>query len=319
MWKFLTDTIWTKLVEGVFGLSLESRVGEVAWYFFHAASTILILLGLGIFIISIIRTFISTDKIKNFIETHKGIKANIMASLLGVITPFCSCSSVPIFIGFIEAGIPTGVVFSFLITSPIVNEAAFLILMTIFGWKVATIYAISGIVIGVLGGMLIGKLKMEKYIESYVYKMHLEGKKEKLYRGRERFTYAWNETKDIVIKLIPYMVIGIGIGAFIHGWIPTDLLSKYGGKGNIFAVPIATLIAVPLYTDAAGIIPVAEALITKGVGIGTTMAFMMAAVALSLPEMLLLKKVIKIPLIATFIGIVATGIIAVGYLFNYIA
>jgi uncharacterized protein len=319
MWKFLTDTIWTKLVEGVLGLSLESRVGEVVWYFLHAASTILILLGLGIFIISIIRTFISTEKIKKFIETHKGIKANIMASLLGIITPFCSCSSVPIFIGFIEAGIPTGVVFSFLITSPIVNEAAFLILMTIFGWKVASIYAVSGVVIGVLGGMLIGKLKMEKHIEDYVYKMHLEGKQEKVYRGRERLAYAWNETKDIVIKLLPYMVVGIGIGAFIHGWVPTDLLSKYGGKGNIFAVPVATLIAVPLYTDAAGIIPVAEALIAKGVGIGTTMSFMMAAVALSLPEMLLLKKVIKIPLIATFVGIVATGIIAVGYLFNFIA
>ncbi|WP_028857169.1 permease [Psychrilyobacter atlanticus] len=319
MWKFLTDTIWAKLIEGILGLSLESRVGEVAWYFLHAASTILILLGLGIFIISILRTFISTEKIKKFIESHKGIKSNVMASVLGVITPFCSCSSVPIFIGFIEAGIPTGVVFSFLITSPIVNEAAFLILMTIFGWKVATIYAISGIVIGVLGGMLIGKLKMEKYIEGYIYKMHLEGKKEKIYRGRERLTYAWKETKDVVIKLIPYMIVGIGIGAFIHGWVPTDLLSKYGGKDNFFAVPIATLVAIPLYTDAAGIIPVAEALITKGVGIGTTMAFMMAAVALSLPEMLLLKKVIKLPLIATFVGIVGTGIIAVGYLFNYIA
>ncbi len=319
MWKFLTDTIWARLVEGVFGLSLESRVGEVAWYFLHAASTILILLSVGIFIISVVRTFISTEKIKKFIETHDGIKANLMASLLGVITPFCSCSSVPIFIGFIEAGIPTGVVFSFLITSPIVNEAAFLILMSIFGWKVASIYALSGIVIGVLGGMLIGKLKMEKYIEDYVYKMHLEGKKEKEYKGRERLAYAWHETKDIVIKLIPYMIIGIGIGAFIHGWVPTDLLSRYGGKGNIFAVPAATLIAIPLYTDAAGIIPVAEALITKGVGIGTTMAFMMAAVALSLPEMLLLKKVIKIPLIATFVAIVGSGIIAVGYLFNAIA
>lgn len=319
MWKFLTETIWTKLVEGIFGLSLESKVGEVVWYFLHAASTILILLGVGIFVISILRTFISTEKIKKFIETHKGIKANIMASLLGVVTPFCSCSSVPIFIGFIEAGIPTGVVFSFLITSPIVNEAAFLILMTIFGWKVASIYALSGIVIGVLGGMLIGKLKMEKHIEDYVYKMHLEGNKEKVYVGKERLVYAWKETKDIVIKLLPYMVVGIGIGAFIHGWVPTDLLSKYGGKGNLFAVPMATLIAIPLYTDAAGIIPVAEALIAKGVGIGTTMSFMMAAVALSLPEILLLKKVIKTPLIATFVGIVGTGIITVGYLFNFIA
>lgn len=319
MWKFLTDTIWTKLVEGIFGLSLESKAGEVLWYFLHAASTILILLSVGIFTISVMRTFISTEKIKKFIETHDGIKANLMASLLGVVTPFCSCSSVPIFIGFIEAGIPTGVVFSFLITSPIVNEAAFLILMSIFGWKIAVIYAVSGVVIGILGGMLIGKLKMEKHIEEYVYKMNLKGQKEKTYKGKERLVYAWHETKDIVIKLVPYMIVGIGIGAFIHGWVPTDLLSKYGGKGNIFAVPAATLIAIPLYTDAAGIIPVAEALIAKGVGIGTTMAFMMAAVALSLPEMLLLKKVIKIPLIATFVAIVGSGIIAVGYLFNAIA
>lgn len=319
MWKFLTDTIWVKLVEGIFGLSLESRVGEVLWYFLHASSTILILLGVGIYVISIIRTFISTEKIKKFIESHDGPQANLMASLLGVVTPFCSCSSVPIFIGFIEAGIPTGVVFSFLITSPIVNEAAFLILMSIFGWKVAAIYAVSGVVIGVLGGLLIGKLKMEKYIEDYVYKMHLEGKKEPVYRGRERLSYAWKETKDIVIKLMPYMVIGIGIGAFIHGWAPTDLLSKWGGKDNLFAVPAATLLGIPLYTDAAGIIPVAEALIAKGVGIGTTMSFMMAAVALSLPEMLLLKKVIKMPLIATFVVIVGSGIMAVGYLFNAIA
>ena len=317
MFKSL-DALWASLVENVFGLSLESRAGEVVWYFFHAASTIIILLGVGIYIISIIRTFISTEKIKKFIENHEGPKSNLMAALLGIVTPFCSCSSVPIFIGFIEAGIPTGVVFSFLITSPIVNEAAFVILMTIFGWKIAVIYAISGVVIGVVGGLLIGKLKMERYIEDYVFKMHIEGKAEPVYRGKERLSYAWKESVDIIKKLLPYIIVGIGIGAFIHGWAPTDLLSRYGGKGNIFAVPAATLLGIPLYTDAAGIIPIAEALIAKGVGVGTTMSFMMAAVALSLPEILLLKKVIKPQLIGVFVGIVAVGIVGVGYLFNAI-
>jgi len=317
MFKYL-DVLWVKLVENIFGLSLESKVGEIVWYFFHAASMIIILLGVGIYIISIVRTFISTEKIKKFIENHEGPKSNLMASMLGVITPFCSCSSVPIFIGFIEVGIPTGVVFSFLITSPIVNEAAFIILMTIFGWKIAVIYALSGVVIGVLGGLLIGRLKMERYIEDYVFKMHIEGKKEKVYRGRERLSYAWNESKDIVKKLLPYIIIGTGIGAAIHGWAPTDLLTTYGGKGNILAVPMATLLGIPLYTSAAGIIPVAEALIAKGVGVGTTMSFMMAAVALSLPEMLLLKKVIKPKLIGVFVSVVAVGIISVGYLFNVI-
>lgn len=312
------DLQWMHLVESVFGLSLETKTGEVIFYFLHAASSILILLSVGIFIISIIRTFISTDKIKKFLETHKGPQANFMASLLGVLTPFCSCSSVPLFIGFIESGIPVGVVFSFLITSPIVNEAAFLILLSIFGWKIALIYAVSGVIIGVVGGLIIGKLGVEKYVEEYIYKMHLEGKAEPVYRGKERLSFAWAETKEIVIKLIPYIFVGIGIGAFIHNWAPTDLLTKYGGPDNWLAVPFATLVGIPLYTDAAGIIPIAQALIEKGVGVGTTMAFMMAAVALSLPEILMLKKVIKKELIVIFISIVGIGIIGVGYMFNII-
>lgn len=312
------DYMWEILVRDFMGLSLETKLGEVVFYFFHAISTILILLILGIFLISLIRTFISTERIKKYIEKHDGPMGNLMASLLGVVTPFCSCSSVPIFIGFIEGGIPLGIVFSFLITSPIVNEAAFLILMSTFGFKVAAIYALSGILIGVLGGLLIGKLKMEKYVEEYVYKIHVEGKIEETYKGWERVAYAYKETKDVVKKLLPFMIIGISFGAVIHGWAPTELLSKYGGKDNLLAVPMATLVAIPLYTDAAGIIPIATALISKGVGIGTTMAFMMAAVALSLPEILLLKKVIKTKLIALFVSIVAVGIVIVGYMFNII-
>lgn len=312
------DLVWEYIVRDLMNIPLTTKLGEVIYYFLHAISTILILLTLGIFIVSLIRTFISTEKIKNYIEKHNGPMGNLMASLLGVVTPFCSCSSVPIFIGFIEAGIPLGIVFSFLITSPIVNEAAFIILMTTFGFKVAILYALSGIFIGVVGGLIISKLKMEKYVEEYVYKMHIENKEEEVYRGWSRVSYALKETKEVVIKLLPFMIIGIAFGAFIHGWAPTELLSKYGGSDNLFAVPIATLIAIPLYTDAAGIIPIANALISKGVGVGTTMSFMMAAVALSLPEILLLKKVIKTKLIGIFIGIVGTGIVIVGYVFNII-
>jgi len=311
------DLVWSYLVGDLLGISLESKLGESLWYFMHSASTIIILLFIGISIITFIRTFISTSRIKKFIETHSGVKANLMASLLGVITPFCSCSSVPIFISFIEARIPLGVVFSFLITSPIVNEAAFLILLTTFGWKVAGLYAISGISIGVLGGLLIGKLKMEKYVEDYVYNMKLDSKEDKTFEGFERVSYSLKEALNIIKGLLPYMVVGIGVGAFIHGWVPTDLITKIG-TNQILSVPIATLIGIPLYTDAAGIIPIATSLVTKGLGIGTTMAFMMAAVALSLPEMMLLKKVIKVKLIGTFIAIVGTGIILVGYLFNVV-
>lgn len=317
MFKWL-DSKWLYLVENIFGLSLKDKSGEVVFYFLHAASMIIILLSLGIFIISLLRTFISTEKIKVFLESHKGPRSNFMASILGVVTPFCSCSSVPLFIGFLESGIPLGVVFSFLITSPIVNEAAFIILLSIFGWKIAIIYAISGILIGILGGILIGKLNMEKYVEDYIYKIQLKKMEEETYKGIERLKFALKETKDVVLKLIPYISIGVGIGAFIHNWAPTDLLTKYGGPENLLAVPFATLIGIPLYTDAAGIIPIAEALISKGVGMGTTMAFMMSAVALSLPEILMLKKVIKKELIIIFISIVGTGIIGVGYLFNII-
>ncbi|MGL5049003.1 MAG: permease [Fusobacteriaceae bacterium] len=317
MFKWL-DLKWIYLVEEIFGFSRETKAGEVIFYFLHSASTILILLSLGIFVVSIIRTFISTTKIKFFLETHKGPQSNLMASFLGVVTPFCSCSSVPLFIGFIESGIPLGVVFSFLITSPIVNEAAFLILLSSFGWKVAAIYAFSGVVIGVLGGIIIGKLKLEKYVEEYVFNMNLEQKEDKVYKGKERIEYALKETKDVVLKLLPYIFIGVSIGSFIHNWAPTDILTKYGGPKNLLAVPFATLVGIPLYTDAAGIIPIAEALINKGVGLGTTMSFMMAAVALSLPEILMLKKVLKKELIFIFISIVGVGIMLVGYLFNII-
>lgn len=312
------ENFWEYVVQDIFKISLSTKLGGILHFFFYDASKLLILLSVGIFIVSIIRTFISTTKIKRFIETHNGPQANLMASLLGVVTPFCSCSSVPLFIGFLESGIPTGVVFSFLITSPVVNEAAFLILFTVFGWKIALIYAGSGILIGVLGGLLIGKLDVEKYIEDYIYKMHIEQKAEILYKGIDRIRFAIKETWAIVRRLLPFILLGIAIGAGIHNWAPADLLSRYGGSDNFFAVPFATLIAIPLYTDAAGIIPIAEALIAKGVGMGTTMAFMMAAVAISFPEMLMLKKVMKLKLIGIFIAVVGTGIISVGYFFNII-
>ncbi len=310
------SNLYQFIVENLLGLSMESRIGETLHYFLFTSSEIMILLGVGIFVISVLRTFVSTTKVRDFVEKHDGIKAHLAASLLGVVTPFCSCSSVPLFISFIESRIPLGIVFSFLITSPIVNEAAFIILLSVFGWKVAVLYTISGVTIGIIGGMFIGKLKMERYVQEYIYKMHIDEQEEVRYRGVERIAYAWDEVRSIMKKLVLYILGGIGVGALIHGWVPADLISAVGD--SFLAVPLATLAGVPLYIDAAGVIPIAEALLTKGLGIGTTIAFMMAAVALSLPEMVMLKKVIKMPLLSTFVVTVTVGIIIVGYLFNVI-
>jgi uncharacterized protein len=247
-----------------------------------------------------------------------GLRAHIAASLLGIVTPFCSCSSVPLFIGFIEGGIPLGVTFSFLITSPIVNEAAFVILLGTFGFKIAGYYVLSGVILGILGGYLIHILKLERYVEEYVYEIKMGESQIKVLSRRERLEFAKSNVREIVGRIWKYLLIGIGIGALIHGWAPEEILSKYAGPENPLAVLFATIIAIPLYSNAMGTIPIAEALINKGVGMGTALAFMMATTALSLPEMILLRKVIKPRLIGVFTGITGMGIVAVGYLFNII-
>ncbi len=312
------DKLIQLLVEKVFRISMETALGSSIHFFFYDTIKIIILLGIMIFGISYIRSYFPPERTKKILERFSGIKGNIMAALLGIVTPFCSCSSVPIFIGFVEAGIPLGLTFSFLITSPIVNEAAFAILLMspAFGWKIAVMYVITGVLVGVVGGLVIGRLHMEKEVEEYVYQIQMgEVEIEEMTR-QDRIKYAWDNVKDIIKRIWIYLLIGIGLGAIIHGWAPEDLLAKYAGPENPLAVFVAVVLGIPLYSNAIGTIPIAEALIIKGVGIGTVLAFMMAVTALSLPEMILLRKVIKPKLIGAFAAITGIGIIIVGYLFN---
>lgn len=313
------DYLIRLLVENIGGVSVESRLGSSIHFFFYDTIKIVILLGIMIFAISYIRSYFPPEKTKKILERFSGITGNIMASLLGIVTPFCSCSSVPIFIGFVEAGIPLGVTFSFLITSPIVNEAAFAILLASFGWKIATVYVFTGVIAGVVGGFLIGSLHLENEVEEYVYQIKTGEAHIEEFTRKERVRLAFDNVKDVVGKIWFYLLIGIGVGALIHGWAPAPVLAKYAGPNNPFAVFIAVIFGIPLYSNALGTIPIAEALISKGVGIGTALAFMMAVTALSLPEMILLRKVIKPKLIAAFITITGIAIIIVGYLFNMIA
>lgn len=317
MFTWLENLIWL-LVEDVFGLERASHLAESVHFFFYDVIKILILLSMMIFFISYIRSYFRPERTKQIVSRFKGISANFMGSLLGIVTPFCSCSSVPLFIGFVEGGIPLGVTFSFLITSPIVNEAAFIILLASFGVKVAVIYVMCGVLIGTLGGYLIGRLKLERYVEEYVWKMHSGESHFQKFNQKERLAFAVEQLKEIVGRIWIYLLIGIGIGAAIHGWAPESWLAAHAGADNPFAVIVAVVAGIPLYSNAMGAIPIAEALIGKGVGLGTALSFLMAVTALSLPEMIILRKVIKPRLIASFLIITGLGIILVGYLFNAI-
>lgn len=324
------------LVVDVLNMELSSRLGGALHFFIYDTTKILFLLAVMIFAISFIRSFFPPEKVKEWLEGRRKGAASVMAAFLGVLSPFCSCSTVPLFIGFVEAGIPLGITFTFLISSPIVNEISLVMLFSIFGWKVALIYVLAGMTLAIVAGAIIGKLKMEKQVESYVYeiaageeRIHMPEGDNKTFAEKIKAVFTWEELKErttfaarnvveTVQKIWLYLLIGIGIGAFIHGYAPQDLLVKYAGEGNFFAVPIATILGVPLYSNAVGSLPIVEALLNKGVGAGTALAFMMAITALSLPEMILLRKVIKPKLIAVFVGVVATGIILIGYGFNAI-
>lgn len=313
------DVLIKALTENVFGLSINSKVGSSVHFLIYDVIKILILLTIMIFVISYIRSYFPPERTKKILEKFNNITGNIMASLLGIVTPFCSCSSVPLFIGFVEAGIPLGVTFSFLITSPIVNEAAFAILLATFGWKIAVVYVITGVVVGTIGGIIIGALKMEGHVEEYVYKIQMKETKIENMTKQDRVKFAWQNVKDIINRIWIFLLIGIGIGALIHGWAPAPILARYAGPDNPLAVLVAVVLGIPLYSNALGTIPIAEALINKGVGIGTAIAFMMAVTALSLPEMILLRKVIKPKLITLFVIITGIAIVLVGYLFNFTA
>jgi uncharacterized membrane protein YraQ (UPF0718 family) len=281
---------------------------------------ILILLTVLIFISSYIQSYFSPERTRRILGKFKGVPANIIGALLGTVTPFCSCSSIPIFIGFTKAGLPIGVTFSFLISSPLVDLASVILLASIFNWRIAIAYVFVGLIIAVVGGSVISAFKMEKYVEDFVRdRTGLENSSDiieyKMTR-KERIRYALDQVKEIIKRVWVYIIIGVGIGAVIHGFIPEAFISLILGKENSFSVIIATLLGIPMYADIFGTLPIAEALVNKGVGIGTVLAFMMAVTALSLPSIVMLKKVIKTKLLMTFVGIVTIGIIVVGYLFN---
>lgn len=306
------------LVGDIFGLDLTSRIGSSLHFFIYDTLKIIVLLSLMIFFISYIRSYFPADKTKLILSKFKGYWSNVLASLLGIVTPFCSCSSVPLFIGFVEAGIPLGVTFSFLITSPIVNEVALVMLLGMFGVKIAVIYVLAGILIGVIGGIIIGKLGMEKHVEEYVYQLQMGDTEIEEMTQKDRLIFARQNVFDIVKKVWLYIIFGIALGAWIHGYAPEDLLVRWAGENNPFAVFVAVILGVPLYSNAVGTMPIAEALIGKGVAEGTALAFMMSVTALSLPEMIILRKVIKPKLIAAFLIVTTIAILIVGYLFNLI-
>jgi len=307
------------LTYNVFNIPHGILLGDAVSFFIYDTIKIFILLAIIIFIVSIIRSYLPPEKIRAILSRKNKYVGNILASLLGIITPFCSCSAVPLFLGFVQAGIPLGTTFSFLIASPMINEVALVLLLGLFGWKIALIYIVSGLVIAILSGIIIGKLKIENLVESFVYENNINSSIDlpKISK-KERINYALVYTVDIIKKVWLYILIGIGIGAWIHGYLPTDFLAQYAGSDKWYAVPLAVLIGIPLYSNTAGVIPLVSALTEKGVSMGTTLAFMMSVTALSLPEFMILKKVMKMKLIIIFAGIVGVGIIFTGYLFNLI-
>ncbi|MFA4995582.1 MAG: permease [Patescibacteria group bacterium] len=310
--KLLAD--W--LTYSVFSIAHGTFLAEAINFFIFDTIKILILLVVIIFVVSVIRTFLPTEKIRKILTHKYSFVGNILAAFFGILTPFCTCSAIPLFLGFIEAGVPLGVTFSFLIASPMINEVAIVLLLGMFGWKIALLYVLSGLLIAIISGIIIGRLKVEDLIEKIEYKNNSGVIKEKTLP--ERAFYARKYTFNIIKKVWIYVIIGIGIGAWIHGYVPTDFLAQYAGSDKWYAVPFATLIGIPLYSNAAGIIPLVSVLTEKGVAIGTTLAFMMAVTGLSLPEFMILKKVMKTKLILIFAGIVGLGILFTGYLFNLV-
>ncbi len=300
------------------GLVPGSHPGEALNFFIYDTIKILLLLSTIIFVVAIIRSSFPPERTKRILSHNREYVGNVMAALLGIVTPFCSCSAVPLFIGFVESGVPLGVTFSFLVSSPMVNEVALIMLWGMFGWKIALIYIGTGLMVAIVSGIVIGRLKMEKYVQDYVWQIKVGDTEIAEQTFRDKLIYARDYTRDLLKKIWLYVVIGVGLGAFIHGYVPQDFLARWAGRDNPFAVPVAVALGVPLYSNAAGVIPIVSALTQKGMAIGTVLAFMMAVTALSLPEAIILSNVLKRRLLLTFFGIVATAIVFVGYLFNII-
>ena len=304
------------LVENIFQLDMSSRLGVSIHFFIYDVIKIFILLSILIFSISFVQSYFPPERTKKILGNMTGIKAKIMAALLGTITPFCSCSSIPLFIGFTSSGLPIGVTFSFLISSPLVDLASVILLASIFNWNIALAYVVVGLVLAVIGGIIISRSNMEKYVEDFILKNKMDTiEPEKLTRS-ERVQFAKEQVKDVFSRVWLYVLIGVGIGAAIHNWIPEEIITNLLGKNNWWSVLVATVLGAPMYADIFGTLPIAEALVNKGVGLGTALAFMMSVTALSLPSLIMLKKVVKMPLLILFTSIVMVGIIIIGYLFN---
>jgi uncharacterized protein len=305
------------------GIKTGTHLGSSLEFFFYDTPKVIMLLILVIYFVGILRAFVTPERTRRLLAGKSKFLGNVLAALLGIITPFCSCSAVPLFIGFVTAGVPLGVTFSFLISAPLVNEIALVLLYGLLGWKIAALYLITGLIIAIFAGVIIGWLHMEKYVENWVLELKMnestvdQSKAGKINCG-ELHIFAWQAVKDIIGRVWIYMVIGIAVGAGIHGYVPQDFMAAIMGKNTWWSVPLAVVIGVPMYSNAAGIIPVVEALLGKGAALGTVLAFMMSVIALSLPEMIILRKVLKMRLIYTFVFVVTIGILIVGYLFNWL-
>ena len=308
------------LVDGLLGFAPGNRLGEALRFFVYEVPKVLLLLTLIVFAVGIVRSFFSPERTRRALEGKPLFAGNVGASLLGVVTPFCSCSAVPLFIGFVEAGIPLGVTFSFLIAAPMINEVALVLLFGLFGWKTALLYMGTGLAIAIFSGYVIGRLRVERWVEPWVYEIRSAGGavSDESLSFSDRIDAGYQAVRDIVSKVWLYVLAGIAVGAAAHGYVPEDFMAGIMGKSAWWSVPVSVLIGVPIYSNAAGIIPVVQVLLEKGASLGTALAFMMAVIGLSLPETIILRKVLRPQLIATFIGVVAAGIMAVGFLFNAI-
>jgi hypothetical protein len=315
MFKYIADLLTFQVLR----LPEGARITESVNFFLYDIPKIYFLLAVIIFIVAIIRTFLPPEKIRSILSRNNEFAGNILAACFGIFTPFCTCSAIPLFMGMLQSGVPLGVTMSFLVASPTINEVAIVLLWGLFGWRVAVTYILSGLAIAILAGFIIGRLKMERFVEDFVTQGGCACEESGAARSwKDRFEYAVEYTKDIFSQVWLYVILGVGLGAFIHGYVPIEFVTKYAGNGNPFAVIIAVIIGVPLYSNAAGTIPIVQALMEKGLALGTTLAFMMSVTALSLPEFIILRKVLKTRLLLTFFGTVAVGIILIGYLFNII-
>jgi uncharacterized protein len=315
----VNEPFWDWLVYGVLGLAPDSPLGSGLHFFFYDSVKIVLLLIGIIFLVTVLRSFMTLERTRALLGGKREGIGNVMAASLGVVTPFCSCSAVPAFIGFVAAGVPLGVTMSFLIASPLVNEIAIGLLLTMFGWQIALTYVAAGLFVAIVGGWLIGRFRLEKWVEPFVFETRLGGAVIDTTVGLtidDRIQMGVEEVVTILRRIWPYLLVGIGLGAVIHGWVPTDFFTTYANASNPLGVVVAVLIGIPLYSNAAGVMPLVQSLYGAGLPMGTLLAFMMSVVALSLPEMILLRRVLKPPLIATFIAVVGTSIVAVGYLFN---